>query len=233
MVDVTTPIVDREEWIRQRRELLVKEKEFVRRKDKLATMRRGLPRVRVDKDFRFETEGGEVDLEALFDGCGQLAVYHFMYAGDWDAPCKSCSFWADNFDGVDGHLRARDVKFACVSAAPLSKLLAWKEKAGWRFDWVSAVGPAFNEAFGVGFYRDPKAYPYGYNYSGKPGGEEMPGLSVFMRDPSGAVFHTYSTYSRGLELLNGAYQMLDMTPAGRAEEGLAHTMAWVKYRFEY
>lgn len=222
--------VTQEEWLRARLSLLAEEKELTRRRDMLAAARRKLPMTRVEKPYRFETEAGERDLAGLFGDQSQLVVCHFMYGADWDSPCLSCSFWADSYSGISEHLAARDARFVAVSRAPLDRLLACKRENGWKFDWVSERGTAFGTDFGV-YFEGPDGP--GFNYATwRPEGE-MPGLSVFRRTASGAIGHCYSTYARGLEPFNAAYQLLDLTPKGRDEDDLPWTMAWVRRPHEY
>ena len=211
------PVVDREQWERARAELLAKEKQITRLRDELARERRQLPWLRVEGDYRFRGAEGEVPLAGLFGSRSQLVVYHFMFGPDWDAGCPSCSFWADNFDGIDVHLAHRDAAFACVSRAPYEKLRDYQERMGWRFRWVSSAGGGFNFDYGVS--------------SGE--NDESPGLSVFARDADGGIFRTYSTYRRGLDAFNGAYQMLDLLPKGRDEDGLDWPQQWVRRHDEY
>ena len=225
--------VDRNTWLDQRRALLEKEKAFTRERDALSAARRQLPLVRIETDYAFETERGTETLADLFKGRGQLIVYHFMFGADWDEGCPSCSFWMDNLDGIDRHLAARDTTFVTVSTAPLAKLLAYQARLNWRFDWVSSGDGPFNRDFGVTF-PDLKPGPgNGYNYSGRVFGEEMPGISVFRRFGDGAIGHAYSTYARGLDSLNGAYQLLDLTPMGRDEGALDSPMAWIRRHDQY
>ncbi len=225
--------VDHETWLAARKALLAKEKAFTRERDALSAERRRLPMRRVDKDYRFDTERGRESLADLFKGLGQLVVYHFMFGADWEEGCPSCSFWMDNLDGVDVHLAARDVSFVAISTAPLEKLEAYKRRMGWRFDWASSGASAFNRDFGVTFPgRDPGPTG-GYNYTDNVFGEEMPGLSAFRRFEDGAIGHAYSTYGRGLDILNGAYHVLDATPKGRDEAELDWTQAWIRRRDRY
>ena len=213
-------VASREEWLSARLGLLQAEKELTRRRDELSRQRRALPWVRIDKAYEFDTADGPRSLPDLFDGRSQLLVYHFMFGPDWDEGCPSCSFWADNFDGIGVHLAHRDVTFLAVSRAPLDRLMAYRSRMGWTFPWVSALGSDFNMDFGVS-----EAATYNYVPAASPG-EELPGLSAFaQRD--GEVFHTYSCYSRGIDAFNGAYQLLDLTPKGRDEGGLPHSMAWL------
>ncbi|MBM3620799.1 MAG: DUF899 domain-containing protein [Alphaproteobacteria bacterium] len=230
-----TAIVKREDWLDARRTLLRREKELTRLRDEVAALRRALPRVRIDKDYVFTGPSGPVSLAALFAGRGQLIVYHFMLGPDWNEPCKSCSFWAEHHDATRVHLAHRDVELAAVSRAPISKIAQVKERFGWRFPWVSSLDNDFNFDFGVSFPpSDGKPAKPNYNFGTQTfGGGEAPGLCVFMRDESGAIFHTYSTYSRGLDALNGTYQLLDLVPKGRDEGGFDFPMAWVRLKDRY
>jgi predicted dithiol-disulfide oxidoreductase (DUF899 family) len=228
-------IVSKEEWLEARKRLLAEEKAFTRARDQLSRRRRELPWTLVDKTYRFETPAGERTLAELFDKRSQLIVYHFMFAPDWEAGCKSCSFWADNFNGITVHLNHRDVTMIAVSRAPLAKLAAYKARMGWRFPWVSSFGSDFNRDFGVSFTQEEisSAAPL-YNYATKaPPVSELVGISVFAKDASGAIFHTYSTYGRGVDMLNGAYHYLDLVPKGRDEMGTGNPQAWVRRHDEY
>jgi predicted dithiol-disulfide oxidoreductase (DUF899 family) len=228
-------IVSREDWLEERRALLAREKELTHAREALARARRELPCVRVEKPYVFVTESGPRALAELFDGRTQLLVYHFMFPASWQAGCKSCSFWADGYDGLLPHLAARDVTLVAVSKAPLEKLLAFRARMGWSFPWVSSAENDFNRDFGVSFTAEEIASraPV-YNFGTQPFGlEEAPGISVFARDASGEVLHTYSCYARGLDWLNPAYQLLDLVPKGRDETGLPHPMAWVRLHDEY
>lgn len=226
-------LATREDWLAARRALLEQEKAHVHRQDELAAARRALPMVRIDKDYRFATPQGEASLADLFGPHSQLIVYHFMFGPDWEQGCPSCSFWADNFDGIDVHLAARDTAFVAVSNAPVAKLEEYRRRLGWRFRWVSAGGTTFGEDFGVTYPDTDGAPQPGYNYSDTVIGEEMPGVSVFVRLEDGTICHSYSAYARGIEAFNGAYHLLDLTPKGRDEDGLHHTMAWVRRRDAY
>jgi predicted dithiol-disulfide oxidoreductase (DUF899 family) len=228
-------IVSREEWIEARKALMAHEKELTRTRDRLSEERRSLPWVKVDKAFVFDGPEGKVTLADLFKGKPQLVVQHVMFAPEWDAACKSCSFWADGFERMVPHLAARDTAFAAVSRAPVEKLEAFKKRMGWTFDWVSSGGNDFNYDYGVSFTREQiEAGEAKYNYGASPVyGDELPGISVFYRDEAGAVFHTYSTFARGLDMMNAAYQYLDLTPLGRHEEGLSFPMEWVRLRDQY
>lgn len=226
-------LVDRAAWLKARQALLAREKELTRLRDDIADQRRRLPLVRIDEPYAFETERGLETLTDLFKGHSQLVVYHFMFGADWDEGCPSCSFWMDNFNGITPHLAARDVSFVAVSTAPLEKLQAYKRRLGWNFDWASSGGGRFNMDFGVTFPDRQPGPTDGYNYSGQVFGEEMPGVSVFRLFDNGTIGHSYSTFARGLDILNGAYQLLDLTPKGRDEADLSITMAWVKRRDQY
>lgn len=227
--------VSRDEWLSARKALLEKEKAFTRERDALSAARRALPRVRIDKNYKFDTEQGEQSLGDLFDGCGQLIVYHFMYGPEWEAGCKSCSFWADNYNGIGEHLRQRDTRLVAASRAPLATLLAFRDRMGWRFPWVSSHGTDFNYDFDVSFRKeDMEAGTITYNFGpSKFPSDEAPGVSCFSRDPDGTVYHTYSAYSRGLDIFNSAYNLLDLTAKGRDEDGLPYPMDWVKLRDLY
>jgi predicted dithiol-disulfide oxidoreductase (DUF899 family) len=228
-------IVSSAEWVEARKELLAKEKEFTRLRDELSARRRELPWVRVDKDYVFEGPNGKETLADLFGDNSQLIIYHFMFDPSWEAGCKSCSFWADNFNGFVTHLAHRDVTMLAVSRAPLEKLEAFKKRMGWTFKWVSSHGSDFNYDYGVSFTPEEMARgEIDYNYKKiKPGPPEMPGISVFTKDASGAVFRTYSCYARGLDMLNAAYHYLDLVPKGRDEAGLSYSMAWLRLHDAY
>jgi predicted dithiol-disulfide oxidoreductase (DUF899 family) len=227
-------VVSHEEWIAARRQLLAEEKEFTRLRDRLSQRRRDLPWEQVNKDYVFEGPGGRENLSQLFDGRHQLAVYHFMLGPDWQEGCKSCSFWADNFNGIDAHLRQRDVSFIAISRAPWPKIQAFKKRMGWTFKWVSSFNSDFNYDYHVSFRLEQSASrEVEYNYApSQTTMEELPGISVFYKDDDAKIFHTYSCYARGLDILNGAYHWLDLVPKGRDETG-PHKMAWVRLHDEY
>jgi len=231
---VSHHIVNREQWIDARKRFLAKEKEFTHLRDELSRQRRELPWERVDKTYVFESEKGKETLADLFAGRSQLMVYHFMFAPEWDIGCSHCSFWADNFNGIIPHLNQRDVSFVVISRAPLAKLKEHARKQGWTFKWVSSNGTDFNYDYGVPFSPETIARQDGfYNYGGDPVTyPELPGVSAFIKD-NDQVFHTYSTYARGLDMLNTAYHYLDIAPKGRDEEGLQPRASWVKHRFAY
>jgi predicted dithiol-disulfide oxidoreductase (DUF899 family) len=227
-------IVDHEDWIAARRRLLVREKEFTRLRDELSRERRTLPWERVEKNYVFESIDGQETLTELFGKRRQLIVYHFMFDPDWETGCKSCSFWADNFNGIVPHLNQRDVTMVAISRAPLPKLQAQAQHLGWTFKWVSSFGNDFNFDYRVSFTADELARGEAfYNYEvQKIKRSELPGISVFFRD-NGQVYHTYSTFGRGLDMMNTAYHYLDSTPKGRDEDGLPFPMSWVRLRTAY
>jgi predicted dithiol-disulfide oxidoreductase (DUF899 family) len=228
-------VVSEADWIKARKRLLGKEKEFTRLRDQLSRRRRELPWRRVEKEYVFDGPKGRQTLAQLFDGRSQLVVYHFMFGPDWEEGCKSCSFWADNFNGIIPHLNQRDVTFVAVSRAPLAKLKAFAKRLGWSFKWVSSSGNDFNYDYHVSF-RPGDVGKGGASYNYAPTEttmSDLPGISVFFKDKSGAVFHTYSCYARGLDMLNTAYHYLDLVPKGRDEGDLPWTMAWVRLRDEY
>jgi predicted dithiol-disulfide oxidoreductase (DUF899 family) len=228
-------VVSQEDWIEARKKFLAKEKKFTKLRDELSRERRELPWVRVEKPYVFEGPGGKESLADLFAGHRQLIVQHFMFDPSWDAACKSCSFWADGYNGFFPHLEHRDTAFVAVSLAPLAKLEAFKKRMGWNFKWVSSRGSDFNRDYQVSETPEEKAKGEAYyNYrTGKPFSAERPGISVFYRDESGAIFHTYSCYARGLDMLNAAYHYLDLTPKGRDEEGLPYAQDWVRLHDSY
>lgn len=227
-------IVSHEDWIGARKRFLAKEKEFTRLRDELSRERRDLPWEAVEKEYVFEGENGRETLADLFGKRSQLIVYHFMYGPDWEIGCRSCSFWADNFNGIIPHLNQRDVALVAVSRAPLQKLQAQARKFGWTFKWVSSFGNDFNFDYNVSF--SPEALARGdasYNYATqKATYSELPGISAFFRD-GGHIYHTYSTYARGLDMLNTAYHYLDIAPKGRDEDALSFPMEWVRHRIDY
>jgi predicted dithiol-disulfide oxidoreductase (DUF899 family) len=228
---MTHSIVSHAKWLQARTAFLAKEKEFTRLREELARERRQLPWERVDTPYAFEGPEGRLTLADLFGKHEQLIVYHFMFGPDWQEGCPGCSYWADNFNGVDAHLAARDTALVAVSRAPLAKLEAYKKRMGWNFRWVSSVGSDFNYDFGVTRRPEEKVFPYNYGSTPREM-EELPGVSAFIKE-GGAVFHTYSTYARGLDVVNGAYHLLDLTAKGRHEEGLSFPMAWVRRHDQY
>ena len=228
-------IVSPAEWLVARQRLLEKEKELTRQRDALAAERQTLPWVQVSQAYEFEGPHGRQSLADLFAGRSQLIVYHFMLGPGWKEGCPSCSLLADHVDGARVHLAARDVTLTLVSRAPYAEIARFRERMGWGLPWVSSHGSDFNRDFHVSFTKDEVAagsFYYNYEQGGFPN-EEAPGISVFAKDPSGAIFHTYSTYARGGEPLIGAYYLLDMVPKGRDEVGLPWLMAWVRHHDRY
>jgi predicted dithiol-disulfide oxidoreductase (DUF899 family) len=226
-------LVSRAEWLLARKELLTKEKEFTRQRDALSAHRRKLPMVQIEKAYVFEGPNGRTRLLDLFEGRRQLIIYHFMFDPSWDEGCKSCSYLADNFQGGIVHLAARDTSFAAISRAPLAKIESFKRRMQWTFRWLSSYGSDFNYDFHVTL--DEAAGSVEYNYANAAAlaqtEGEYPGLSVFLRDGD-TVFHTYSTYQRGLDLLINTYNYLDLTPLGRQEKQ-GGGMAWLRHHDKY
>jgi predicted dithiol-disulfide oxidoreductase (DUF899 family) len=233
-------IVSRDEWLAARKHHLDKEKEFTRLRDQVSAERRNLPWVQVDKPYVFDGPNGKESLADLFDGRSQLIVYHFMLGPGWKEGCPSCSFLVDHIDGALAHLAARDVTFVVVSRAPLTEIRPFQQRMGWRFKWVSSHSSDFNYDFHA--TTDEAVAPVEYNYRDKATLEqlghtyhvkgEQPGASVFLRDGD-RVYHTYSTYGRGLDLLVGAYNYLDLVPKGRDEDAFGFTMEWVRHHDRY
>lgn len=230
-------VVSKEEWLVVRKEHLAKEKEFTRLHDQLSQERSKLPWVKVDKEYIFNGPNGKETLFELFDGRSQLLVYHFMFDPSWEEGCKSCSFWADNYNDIIVHLNHRDVTMITISRAPLEKLNSYKNRMDWGFKWVSSFDSDFNYDYEVSFSQeDLEAGKTNYNYNyneNKSKSTELPGISVFYKDEDGDVFHTYSCYARGLDMLNGAYNYLDLLPKGRDEDDLPYTMAWLRRHDQY
>jgi len=232
---MTHSIVSHEQWLAARQALLQKEKEFNRVRDALSAERRARPWTKVEKTYVFEGPAGKETLAELFAGRSQLMTYHFISGPDWEERCKSCSFLADGFDGVTARLANRDVTLVVVSRAPLAKLQAFKERMGWKFKWVSSYGSSFSHDFHVSFGPEELAKGevlYNFRKSEFPS-DEAPGLSVFCKNAVGEVFHTYSTYARGLDPLIGTYNYLDLAPKGRDEEKEEWTMAWLRHHDRY
>lgn len=233
--ELNSKVVSEAEWLVARKDLLTREKELTRLRDEVSRHRRELPWTRITKEYVFDGPSGKETLTDLFDARSQLIVYHFMLAPGWKEGCKSCSYLADHFDGANWHLPHREVTFVAVSRAPLSEIQAYQHRMGWRFKWLSSHGTDFNFDYHVsateGEQAKGKMY---YNYEIQEWvNEEMPGLSVFYKDENGDLFHTYSTYGRGLDILVGTYNFLDLVPNGRDEEHLAFTMDWVRRHDEY
>jgi predicted dithiol-disulfide oxidoreductase (DUF899 family) len=234
--DVKQKVVSSNEWLEARKVLLAKERAFTHQRDQLSRQRRELPWVKVEKDYVFEGPEGRVRLADLFGSRSQLIIYHFMFGPEWAEGCPSCSFLADHLSGILIHMADRDVAFAVVSRARMDQIAAFQKRMGWRFPWVSSFGNDFNRDFHVSFFPgdrvDGKVH-YNYGPTGFPS-DEAPGASVFYKDANGDIFHTYSTYARGLDILLGAYNFLDMVPKGRNEEGMKpHAMAWVRHHDRY
>jgi predicted dithiol-disulfide oxidoreductase (DUF899 family) len=235
-------VVSHEQWVNERVAFLAKEKEFTRRREELSRQRRELPWERVTTSYVFDGPRGKETLVDLFDGRSQLVVYHFMFAPEWEEGCPGCSFWADSFNGLEAHLRDRDVSFVAISRAPLAQIDPFKRRMGWSFKWVSSGGNDFNYDYQVSL--TPEALEAGtavYNYSttgmrmrgAPPLPTELPGVSVFYRDESGNLYHTYSTYARGIDAMNAAYQYLDLVPKGRDEDKLPSPNAWWRHHDRY
>lgn len=228
-------VVSRAEWLVARKAHLAKEKEFTRLRDELSAERRALPWEQVEKAYVFEGPNGQQSLADLFGDKRQLIVYHFMFGPDWDEGCPSCSFWADNFNGIGVHLAHRDTALVAISRAPVERLEAYRQRMGWSFPWFSSLHTDFNQDYQVSFPQEVAQQGEAiYNYrKGGFDGEEAPGISVFYRDAEGTIYHTYSAYARGLDMLNGAYHFLDLTPKGRDEAGLPWPMAWLRRHDQY
>lgn len=228
-------VVSDERWLEERRKLLAREKELMRLHDQVARERRALPWRHIAKDYLFDTTAGRRSLAELFDGRSQLIVQHFMFGPGWEEGCPSCSYMADHVDGMNIHLAQRDITFVAVSRAPLADLQRFRRRMGWRFEWVSSHGSEFNRDFAVSF--TPEELASGavfYNYARRPfGSGEAPGISVFRQDAAGEVFHTYSTYGRGVEVMMGAYMLMDLAPRGRSERDVPHKMEWVRHHDRY
>lgn len=228
-------VVPQAEWLAARKELLKKEKEFSRLRDELSRQRRALPWERVEKNYVFDAPKGKETLADLFGKRSQLIVYHFMFGPGWKEGCPSCSFLADTFDGAVVHLAQRDVSFVAISRATLPEIEEFKGRMGWRFKWVSSFSNDFNRDYHVSFSNEDRAEGkvyYNYGTMEFPS-EEGPGTSVFYKNQGGEIFHTYSSYARGLDPMIGTYNWLDLTPKGRDEDGLAHSMAWVRHHDRY
>ncbi len=230
MTELTPPaVVDRDEWVAAREAHMADEKAFTRQRDELSRQRRELPWTEITEEYEFEGPDGVRTLAELFDGRGQLIVYHFMLGPGWEEGCPSCSFWADNYNGTEVHLAARDTTLVAISRAPLPEIEKYRTRMGWQFPWYSSADSSFNFDMGVSFRPDDiEAGNAPYNFGTQQAGvDEMPGISVFARTDDGRVFLTYQTFSRGLDMLNGTYHMLDLTPKGRDEDDLPWSMAWL------
>jgi predicted dithiol-disulfide oxidoreductase (DUF899 family) len=228
-------VVTPAEWLAARKEYLKKEKQFTRMRDELSRQRRELPWEKVTKAYVFDGANGKKQLADLFGTRSQLIVYHFMMGPGWKEGCPSCSLVADHFDGMAQHLANRDVTLMAVSHAPMAEIEAFKKRMGWRFQWVSSFGSDFNYDYHVSFTKEEmgtdRVY-YNYDLQMFPS-DEAPGASVFYKDGAGEIFHTYSTYGRGLDILMGVYNFLDLAPKGRDEDGLAFSMSWVRHHDRY
>ena len=231
-------IVSRDEWLIERKQHLVREKELTRLRDELSRERRSLPWVRIEKDYIFDGPNGPESLADLFDGRNQLLVYHFMFGPNWEQGCPSCSFVSDHYDPAIVHLAHRDVTLRVVSRAPIERIDAFRKRMGWQFHWVSSFRNDFNFDFNVSFPADRAGDTITYNYAEHPrtadfASEEAPGISAFARGEDGAIYHTYSSYTRGLDVLIGTYNLLDLVPKGRDEDELPYGMAWVRHHDRY
>lgn len=227
------PVVSHEEWLKKRIAFLAKEKEFTRLRDELSQQRRDLPWERVEKNYVFDVPQGKQSLADLFENRSQLVVYHFMFNPESDQGCKHCSFWADNFNDVIIHLNHRDVTFVTISRAPLAKIEAFKKRMGWNFKWVSSGQNDFNYDYQASFRPETiKSGKVFYNYARQDMKmTDREGVSVFCKDATGAIYHTYSAYARGIDMLNAAYHYLDLVPKGRDEAD--GPQSWVQYHDKY
>ena len=232
---MNTQVVSHNEWLAARERFLKKEKQFTRLRDELSRARREVPRERVEKNYVFDGPNEKVSLSDLFDRRSQLIVYHFMFGPDWAEGCSSCSFVSDHIDGELVHLAARDISYVAISRAPIAKIEAFKKRMGWKFKWVSSFGTDFNFDFHVSFTKDEVARgKMHYNYTEQQfPSDEGPGASVFQKESDGKLFHTYSTFGRGLDIFLGTYNWIDITPKGRDEDALPHGMAWVRHHDRY
>src|ERR1041385_3207966 len=230
---MSNPVVSHDEWIAARTAFLEKEKEFTRLRDELSAQRRPLPWEKVKKTYVFNGVNGPRTLSDLFDGRSQLVVYHFMFPPEWDAGCPHCSFWADDFDGSIIHLNYHDVSMAVISRASAEKLDAYKRRMGWSFEWVSSGENDFNYDYYASFTPDEvKQQSAFFNYRQQdPGFTDREGMSAFYKDAAGQIFHTYSTYARGIDITNTAYHIFDMTAKGRDENG--RNQYWIRRHDEY
>ncbi|KQS89770.1 MULTISPECIES: DUF899 domain-containing protein [unclassified Rhizobium] len=231
---MSNPVVSREEWLEARRALLATEKEETKLRDKIRADRQAMPWVKVDKSYTFDTPTGKKTLADLFDGRSQLMIYHFMFGPDWDAGCPGCSFLADHIDGTLAHLNNHDVTYVNVSRAPLDKIEAYKKRMGWKAPWVSSFNSDFNFDYHVSFTKEElDSGSVFYNFRETPrdqAHDELPGMSAFIRDEAGNIYHTYSDYARGGEEILTTLMILDRAPKGRNETG---TLSFVKRHDEY
>ena len=226
------PVVSHSEWVSARKALLAEEKAFTHERDRINALRVALPWERIEAQYEFTGPSGTVSFGELFGPHHQLIVYHFMFPPEWDEGCPHCSFWADSFDRTDVHMRARDISFVAISRAPFDKLAAYKSRMGWSFQWYSSHNSEFNYDLGVSFSpEDQERRVFNYDTL-TPGMSDREGASAFYRDSGGNIYHTYSTYGRGIDLLNGAYSFIDISPLGRNEDP-EFTQSWVRRRDEY
>ena len=232
---MTHPTVTRDQWLVERRALLAREKALTQLQDQIAEQRRALPWVRLRQDYALDTPAGPRRLAELFQGRRQLLVQHFMFGPGWAEGCKSCSYMADHLDAMTPHLAQRDIALLVVSRAPLAEIEPFRQRMGWRFPWASSHGSTFNQDFNVSFGpQDRVDGAVFYNYEMRPfPATEAPGISIFCKDEAGDVFHTYSTFGRGVEVMMGTYGLIDLTPRGRDEAELEYTMAWVRHHDRY
>lgn len=228
-------IVSKDQWLSARTEFLTKEKAFTKARGDLSRQRRELPCVKLDKEYVFESADGPQTMVEVFSNKSQLIVYHFMLGSDWEEGCPACSFWADNFEGIDIHLAHRDVTLVVIADAPQEKLAAYKNRMGWTSHWLSANGTNFNRDFHVAFTDEERAdNEVFYNYTNTSfSSDQASGISVFLKDEADNIYHTYSCYARGLDMLNGTYHYLDLTPKGRDEGDLTFPMAWIRRHDQY
>jgi predicted dithiol-disulfide oxidoreductase (DUF899 family) len=229
-------VVSKDEWTAKRKELLVKEKELTRLRAQLTEARQELPWVKIDKPYLFDGPAGKETLSDLFDGKSQLIVYHFMFQPDWTEGCKSCSLLADHYEPAIIHLRQRDTNMVTISRAEISRIEPFRKRMGWEFKWVSSSQSDFNLDFDVSFpgdMKEQKEVYYNYQVMSSFPSTEGPGFSVFVKDADGSIFHTYSVFARGLEQFLGVYDLLDMVPKGRNEDGLVYGMEWVRHHDKY
>jgi predicted dithiol-disulfide oxidoreductase (DUF899 family) len=229
------PVVSHGEWLSARKELLKREKELTRLSDEVSAARRALPWEKVEKNYTFEGPQGEITLEALFGRKRQLIVHHLMFAPGWSEACVGCSHSADHADSARQHFENADVAYVAISRAPLADLERFKKRMDWSFDWVSSGDTDFNYDYGVSFTPEQvESGKVGYNYGTSPYAfDELPGVSVFYKDEDGGIFHTYSTYARGLDILLGSHNYLDLTPKGRGGKGTPEDTGWLRYHDQY
>ena len=230
------PVVSNEEWTAARIELLKKEKQFTQMRDELTKQRRNLPWEKVEKEYTFDGPNGKLSLADLFEDCSQLIVYHFMYGPDWPEGCKICSMLGDHYDPLTIHLKHRDVSLVTVSRAPISNLIDYKQRMGWSFNWVSSYDSDFNWDYHVSFKKEDlegKGVYYNYEETAQFPADEGPGISSFFKNEKGEIFHTYSSFGRGLENFLGIYNFLDIVTKGRDESEFPYPMAWVRHKDQY